>query len=49
VKQGFWFLRGKHGIPDRGRSLTFELQSIRGELLFVDTSEQFYAGDRDSG
>ena len=45
----FWLLRGKHGIPDRGRSLTFEPQSIQGELLFVDTAEQFYPSDRDSG
>jgi hypothetical protein len=33
----FGLLRGKHGIPDRGRSLTFELQSIQGKLIFVDT------------
>jgi transcriptional regulator with GAF, ATPase, and Fis domain len=49
VKRGFCLLRGKHGIPDRGRSLTFDLQSIQGELIFVDTAEQFYASDRDSG
>ena len=42
-------LRGKHGIPDRGRSLSFESQSTQGELTFVDTAEQFYASDRDSG
>jgi len=29
--------------------LTFEPQSIQGELIFVDTAEQFYASDRDSG
>jgi hypothetical protein len=39
-------LRGKRGIPDRRRSLTFEPQSIQGELIFVDTAEQFYASDR---
>ena len=48
-KRGFWLLRGKHGIPDRGRSLPFEPQSLQGELIFVDTAEQFYASDRDSG
>jgi hypothetical protein len=37
----FWFLRGEHGIPDRGRDLPFHLQSIQGELIFVDTAEQF--------
>ena len=45
MKWGFWLLRGKHGIPDRGRSLTFEPHSIHGELIFVDTAEQFYASD----
>ena len=45
----FCLSRGKHGIPDRGRSLTFDLQSVQGELIFVDTTEQFYASDRDSG
>jgi hypothetical protein len=45
----FGLLRGKHGIPDRGRSLTLDPQSIQGELIFVDTAEQFYASDRDSG
>jgi hypothetical protein len=45
----FWLLRGKHGIPDRGRSLIFEPQLIQGELIFVDTAEQFYPSDRDSG
>jgi hypothetical protein len=49
VKRGFCLLGGKHGIPDRGRSLTFDLQSIQGKLIFVDTAEQFYASDRDSG
>ena len=49
VKRGFWLLRGKHGIPDRGRSLTFEPQSLQGELIFVDPAEQFYASDRDRG
>jgi hypothetical protein len=34
VKPGFWLLRGKHGIPDCGRSLTFELQAIQDELIF---------------
>src|ERR1700709_680203 len=48
-KRVFWLLRGKHGLPDRGRSLTFEPQSIQGELIFVDTAEQFYASDRDRG
>jgi hypothetical protein len=28
VKRVFWLLRGKHGIPDRRRSPTFEPQSI---------------------
>jgi hypothetical protein len=45
----FGLLRGKHGIPDRGRSLAFEPQSIQGELIFVDTAEQFYISDGDSG
>jgi hypothetical protein len=45
----FCLLRGKHGIPDRGRSFAFDPQSIQGELIFVDTAEQFYASDRDSG
>ena len=49
VKRGFVLLCGKHDIPDRGRSLTFEPQSIQGELILVDTAEQFYASDRDSG
>jgi hypothetical protein len=49
VKRVFGLLRGKHGIPDCGHSLTFERQSIQGELIFVDTVEQFYASDRDSG
>jgi hypothetical protein len=49
VKGLFWLLRGKHGIPDRGRSLTFEPQSIQGELIFVETAEQFYPGDRGRG
>jgi hypothetical protein len=48
VKRVFWLLRGEHGIRDRGRSLTFDLQSIQGELIFVDTAEQFYASDRDA-
>jgi hypothetical protein len=42
VKGIFGILRGKHGIPDRGRSLIFEPQLIQGELIFVDTAEQFY-------
>jgi hypothetical protein len=49
VKGVFGLLRGKHGIPDRGRSLTFEPQAIQGELIFVDAAGQFYARDRDSG
>jgi hypothetical protein len=44
---GLALLRGKHGIPDRGRSLTSDLRSIQGELIFVDSAEQFYAIDRD--
>jgi hypothetical protein len=42
VKLVFGLLHGKYGLPDRGRSLTFEQQSIQGELIFVDTAEQFY-------
>jgi RecA-family ATPase len=49
AKRVFWLLRGKHGIPDLGRSFTVEPQSIQGELIFVDTAEQFYASDRDRG
>ena len=49
MKGVFWLLGGKHGIPDRGRSLTFEPQSIQSELIFVDTAEQFYSSDRDRG
>jgi len=49
VKWFFWLLRGKPGIPDRERSLTFDLRSIQGELIFVNTAEQFCASDRDSG
>ena len=45
----FVLLRGKHGIPDRGRSLTIGPQSIQGELIFVDTAEQFYSSDRVRG
>jgi hypothetical protein len=45
----FWLLRGAHGIPDCGRSLTFDVESIQGELIFVDMAEQFYASDGDSG
>ena len=49
MKGLFWLLRDKQGIPDRGRSLTFEPQSIQGELIFVETAEQFYPGDRGRG
>ena len=49
MKGLFWLLRDKQGIPDRGRSLTFEPQSIQGELILVETAEQFDPGDRDSG
>jgi hypothetical protein len=49
VRRGFCLLRGKHGIPDLGHSVTFEPQLIQGELIFVDTAEQFYASNRDSG
>jgi hypothetical protein len=45
---GFWLLHGRHGVPDRGRSLTCEPRSIQSELIFVDTAEQFYISDRDS-
>ena len=44
-----WLLRGKHGIPDHGRSLIIEPRSIQDELIFVDTAEQYYVSDRDRG
>jgi hypothetical protein len=43
---GFWLLRGKHGTPARWRNVPFDLRSIQGELIFVDTAEQFYAPGR---
>jgi hypothetical protein len=49
VKRRFWQLSHQHCIPDRGRSLAFEPQLTQGELILVDTTEQFDASDRDGG
>ena len=42
-------LGSKHRIPDRGRGLVFEAQPTQGELVLVDTTEQFDAGDGGGG
>ena len=49
VKWRFWQLSHQHCSPDRVRSLAFEPQLTQGELILVDTTEQFDASDRDGG
>ena len=38
--------RGEHCIPDGRRSLVFDAQGTKRELVLADAAEQFDAGDR---